>query len=142
MALMKLDTSGFTNLLRKLDSLGGDVNGLIERELVKAGDKINEDTRKALQSQNLPAGGRYATGRTMEEVLADQQVRWEGTSAYVPIGFDFARPGAGGYLISGTPRMAPDAQLHRMYRQKRYMREIQNEMQEAAWDEILRLMEG
>lgn len=141
MALMKLDTSGFTELLKKIDSMGGDVNRIVEKTLKEAGDKINSDTRKAVQSQNLPAGGQFSTGRTLDAVITDAQVSWNGSSASIPIGFNFALPGAGGYLISGTPRMAPDRELHRMFKQKKYMQAIQEEMQEKAWDEILRLME-
>lgn len=142
MALMKLDTSGFTEILKKIDELEGDINQIVEKTLKKAGDKINRDTEDAMAMQNLPASGRYSGGQTKSAVITDAQVRWDGNTAYVPIGFDFSKPGAGGYLISGTPRMAPDPVLNKMYRQKKYMAEIQKEMQEEAWDEVLRLMES
>ena len=141
MALMQLDTSEFNKLLRKIDSMGGNVQMVVEKTLVKAGEKINRDTEEALALKNLPAHGKYSTGRTKEGVITDAQVHWDGSTAYVPVGFDFSKPGAGGYLITGTPRMVPDPVLNRMFRQKKYMREIQREMQEEAWDEIVRLME-
>lgn len=141
MALMKLDTSGFTEILSRIDRLGGDVNRIVEKELKEAGDKINRDTLEAMSPGNLPAHGRYSTGATRDSVITDAQVTWDGSKAFVPIGFDFSKPGAGGFLITGTPRMRPNPVLNKMFRQKKYMAEIQKEMQEAAWDEVLRLME-
>ena len=141
MALVKLDTSGFAEILNRIDRLGGDVNRIVEKELKEAGDKINRDTAEAMSPGNLPAHGRYSTGATRESVITDAQVTWDGSKAFVPIGFDFSKPGAGGFLISGTPRMRPNPVLNKMFRQKKYMAEIQKEMQEAAWDEVLRLME-
>ena len=91
MALMKLDTSGFTEILKKIDELGGDINQIVEKTLKKAGDKINRDTEDAMAMQNLPASGRYSGGQTKSAVITDAQVRWDGNTAYVPIGFDFSK---------------------------------------------------
>ena len=140
MALMKLDTSGFTEILKRIDSLGGNVNKIVEKTLVEAGEKINADTTGAMAPGDLPAGGRFSTGATAASVITDAVVSWDGNVASVPIGFDFSKPGAGGFLITGTPRMRPNPELNKMFRQKKYMRQIQNEMQEKAWDEVLRLM--
>ena len=139
---LRLDTSGFVEMLRKLDSLGGDVKKATQDALLQASETIYEDTLDAMQKSNLPAGGKYSQGTTMESIIRDAQVTWEGLVASVPVGFDFSKPGAGGFLITGTPKMQPDRELHRMYKQKKYMRDIQNDMGDVIMDFVTSAMEG
>ena len=138
---LKLDTRGFEEMLRKLDSLGGDVKKAVDEALINASHKIAQDTEAAIVAANLPASGRYSTGDTKESIIRDSQVRWEGQVGWIPVGFDFSKPGAGGYLITGTPRMRPDVALNRMYKQKRYMSLIQNEMGDIITDHVIAQME-
>jgi len=139
---LRLDTSGFEEMLRKLDSLGGDVKNAVSNALIQSAETITEDTEEAMLAANLPAGGRYSTGTTRESIVRDQQVQWEGLIGSVPVGFDFSKPGAGGYLITGTPRMQPNRALNRMYKQKRYMNQIQKDMGEVIMDYVIEKMEG
>lgn len=139
---LKLDTRGFEGMLRKLDSLGGDVQKAVGDALRQASETISKDTEMAMADANLPAQGRYSTGTTKESIIRDSQVRWEGQVGWVPVGFDFSKPGAGGYLITGTPRMRPDQALNKMYKQKRYMNLIQKNMGEKIMDYIIEKMKG
>lgn len=129
-------------MLTELDRLGGDVKRTVDKALKRAGDKIAADTLTAIDSANLPAKGVYSKGDTRESVITEPQVTWDGNVASIPVGFDFSKPGAGGYLISGTPRMRPDMALQKMYRQKKYMAEIQNEISDAVMQEIMNLNTG
>lgn len=138
---LRLDTSGFEETIRKLDRLGGDVRGAVEKSLSDASEKISNDTINALGAAHLPAAGKYSDGDTKDSVITDNRVRWDGTVAWVPVGFDFTKPGAGGFLISGTPRMSPDPMLNRIYKGKSYMRGIQVEMSETVLNYIVRRME-
>lgn len=138
---LKLDTTGFESMLRKLDALGGNVREAVQEALTKAGETISSDTVSALDAANLPAGGHYSDGNTRESVIRDAQVRWEGLTGYIPVGFDFSKPGAGGFLITGTPRMRPDAQLQKMYKQKKYMNQIQKDISNIILDYVIEAME-
>ena len=133
---LKLNTKGFEKLLVQLDKLGGDVNKAVEDALKPAAERIQIDTHLALSIANLPAQGRYWTGTTSEAVVSDNSVRWEGQTAWVPVGFDFSKRGAGGFLITGTPKMRPDQKLHEMYKQKKYMNQIQRDMEDAVWKHL------
>ena len=139
---LKLDVSGFTQMLRQLDSLGGDVKRAVTDALQQASETIAEDTEEALAFPNLPRGGKYWTGTTKESIIHDNRVRWDGMVGWVPVGFDYSKPGAGGYLITGTPRMSPDRALHKMYKQKKYMNQIQKDMSEVILDYVVEKMEG
>ena len=140
MALMHLDTSGFDSMLRKLDQAGAKTDQVVERLLEKAGRRIGEDTIHALSTPHLPAQGRYSTGDTEKSVITDPKTHWEGMTAWVPIGFNFAQVGAGGFLLAGTPRMAPDMELRKIYKQSRYMNNLQDELMEDLWDELIHTM--
>lgn len=134
---LKLDTSGLAPLLHKLAKMEGNVRKAVEDALEQSADTISEDTHEALSAANLPAKGIYSTGATDRSVIDDSRVRWEsGGVAWVPVGFDFSKPGAGGYLISGTPRMRPDAKLKRMYKGKKYMYGIQQDMWDVVADYV------
>lgn len=139
---LKLDTTGFDTLIRKLESLGGDVQKAVTDAMTQVGETITEDTIAALADAYLPAGGAYRTGATEESVVQNAPIAWNGSMASMPVGFDFAKPGAGGFLITGTPKMRPDKELHKMYKQKRYMAEIQNDMADVVMDYIRDKMEG
>lgn len=139
---LKLDTSAFTGLLTKLDAMGGDVKKAVTDALQQAAETIADDTEAAIAPGNLPAGGKYSTGRTAQSIVRDYNVRWEGLSGWVPVGFDFSLPGAGGYLITGTPRMQPDYELNRMYKQKKYMAGIQEDIRQVLMDYMQEKFEG
>lgn len=139
---LKLDTKGLEPLIKKLDSIGGDVKGAVNTALTKAAQTIAESTENAISTANLPAGGKYSKGTTKESIIRDAQVKWDGDTAWVPVGFDFSKPGAGGFLITGTPRMKPDYELNKIYKQKRYMNLIQKGMEEIILNSIVEKMEG
>lgn len=126
---LKLDTSGLTELLTKLDAVGGDMKPAAEEALKKASERIADDTERAIQKVNLPAHGKYSTGDTEKSIIRNAQVEWNGLVGSVPVGFDFSKAGAGGYLITGTPKMKPDKELRKIYKGKKYMQELQEKMQ-------------
>lgn len=139
---LRFDASEFKRLLVEIEGLGGDVQKVVEDALRPAGEKIHKDTEAAMANSNLPAGGKFSQGDTLEAVVTDNHVEWEGMVASIPVGFDFGVPGAGGFLITGTPRMSPNRALNKMYKQKKYMKEIQNQMGEVAMAALIDKMTG
>ena len=140
--MFQLETKGFEAMLKRLDSLGGDVRGAVDEALGKAAETVRQDTITATQPQNLPRQGKYSNNVTITSIVQDTSVHWEGQTAWVPVGFDFSRPGAGGYLITGTPKMQPAPQLHRMYKQKQYMAGIQKQIGEVITQHVVDKMAG
>ena len=136
---MTLDTSGLDAALTKLIASVGveKAKESVEKHLQEVGDKISKDTLEAVQKANLPAGGRYSTGETEQSVVRKPAVTWDGGTASIPVGFDFSKPGAGGWLISGTPKMQPYTALRKMYKSKKYMADRQTELANEIWNDIL-----
>ena len=137
---LKLELSGFKELLTKLDRLGGDVPEVVEDALTQAAGTIADDTLAALADANLPAGGKFSGGDTKASVVTNPRVEWSGTTASVGVGFDYDKPGAGGLLITGTPKMKPDYALQKMYKKKGYIQKIQDDMRKTVTDAISKRM--
>lgn len=134
----KVKLEGFKELITRLDSLGGDVVEIAADALTQAGETIGWDTQEAATDPNMPAGGKYATGRTEAAVLTTPKAEVSGNIIEVGAGFDYAKDGAGGILISGTPRMAPNYELKKIFKGTRYMNNIKNDIEDVVKDEIER----
>ena len=143
MGHFKLDTSEINNLLRKFEGMGGDVQGMVETMLDKAAKQIQRDVEAAADKANYPAGGKFSTEATVHSIVRNASVEWNGLVASEPIGFDFGVVGHGGFLISGTPKYAPVQQLHRIFKEISYIKNIQNEMADEVLTAIIdRMVEG
>ena len=138
---LRLDLSGFEEMIVKLDALQGDVQKAVTDALQQASETVHDDTVDAMQKSYLPRHGKYSTGRTAQ-TIAQPVVAWSGTLAVAPVGFDYGKKGAGGYLISGTPRMQPNRKLEQIYTRKKYTRALQEDMQAVIEDYIVEKMEG
>lgn len=139
---LKLNLSGFNELITKLDKLGGNINKVVEDALTQAGETIADDTTDAVSNSNLPASGKYSKGDTMKSIAKNSKVEWSGTQASISVGFDYDKPGAGGFLITGTPRMKPNYALQKIYKQKAYMTYLQDGMKDIVNDAIDDMMGG
>lgn len=128
---MRIDTSGFDDLVAQLEALSGDVRGAVTEALETAAAKVTADTREAIKPEYLPHQGKYSKGATAETII-EPEVQWSGTKAEVAVGFDYAKGGAGGYLIFGTPKMQPDAKLAAIFNKKKYLTDLQKDMQDIV----------
>ena len=138
--------------LEKLKKAKVDVKKVVTSALQDVADVYAVDTMKALQDQYLPAHGAYSISpsKTKASVIKDNTVHWEGDTGWVAAGFEFDKKGAGGYLISGrkpdavngTPRMAPDQELHRMYYdQKSKTAKYKRDRQQQVGDILSKFLE-
>lgn len=137
---IKLTTTAFQEYIEKLDKLGADLKSILTDALEQAAETVQYDTEDAVQKSGLPAKGKYSKGDTEKSIIKDAKVKWSGEIAEIDVGFDYNKPGAGGLLISGTPKMKPATQLNRMYTGKKYMKQIQQDMADIFQDEIDRRM--
>ena len=128
---INIDFSAFERYAEKLEDLGADLVPVFTEAMEKAGKKVAEDTGTAVQAANLPATGNYSRGDTRESIINDPRVSWSGDLGTLPLGFDKTKPGAGGWLITGTPFMRPDYALEKIYGSKSYERQIKTEIEQS-----------
>ena len=134
----KVKLEGFKEMITAMDSLGGDLVGIAADALSQAGETIGWDTLEAAQNPNMPAEGKYSTGRTEQAVLTTPRVEVSGNLVEVGAGFDYTKDGAGGILITGTPRMKPNYELQKIFKGRRYMNNISKDIEAVVQDEIER----
>lgn len=143
---LNMALSGLEELAERLQQVGGDLKKAMTEVLDDFADTIQTDTERAVQKQNLPAGGLYSQNDTKESIIHDPKVTWQGYTASIGVGFDKTKPGAGGWLITGTPRMKPDLELQKIYggwakAQNRYIKDLAFDAKQIMLDHIEEAME-
>lgn len=146
--------SGLAELAERLQDAGGDIKKAMTDVLDNAASEITSDTIKAVSNKsNLPADGVHSKGKTLQSIIEDPKVEWQGPYGSVGVGFDKLKPGAGGWLITGTPRMKPVLELQRIYGgwaggraghtgQNKYIKEMKSDAEQILLDAIEEAMEG
>ena len=146
--------SGLAELAERLQDAGGDIKKAMTDVLDNAASEITSDTIKAVSNKdNLPADGVHSKGKTLRSIIEDPKVEWQGPIGSVGVGFDKLKPGAGGWLITGTPRMKPVLELQRIYGgwaggraghtgQNKYIKEMKFDAEQILLDAIEEAMEG
>lgn len=140
--MISIDFKNFSDYAEKIDKLGANLKSVFSKAMEEAAEKVQQDTIAAIQPVNLPGKGRYSTGDTLNTVIRDPKTKWEGSVGEIPIGFDKTKPGAGGWLITGTPKMRPDYALEKIYGTKRYENELKKTIEKALQREIDKIMGG
>lgn len=133
---LSIDFSAFADLAEELDNMGADLKKVFTDVMEQEGEDVQIETLEAIAAANLPAKGIYSIGDTRNSIDLYPKVTWEGSVGELPLGFDKTKPGAGGWLITGTPRMAPDHELEKIYVQKTYKRKLIEHIRDDLENEI------
>ena len=139
---ISLDFSVFQEYAERLDELGADLKEIFTDVMEQEAETVQEDTIDALNPNFLPAHGVYSYGDTKDSVELSPKVQWEGSLGEVGLGFDKTKAGAGGFLVTGTPKMQPDRELERIYGKKKYETEMRKSISEYLDYAIQQIMEG
>ena len=140
--MIDINFSAFSDYAEKLDNLGASLQSAFTKAMEQAAETIQEDTTEAMAKGNLPAGGKYSQGDTEAAIIHNPKVGWHGSVGEIDLGFDKTKPGAGGFLITGTPKMQPDRALEEIYGRKSYEKKLKKDIEEVLQDEIDRHMGG
>lgn len=133
--MLSIDYTNFSEYAERLENLGADLKEVFDKALLEAAEEVQDDTRTAMAAANLPAKGAYSRGNT-EASIVEPEVVWNGSIGEVNLGFDKEKPGAGGFLITGTPKMKPNTKLSEIYTSKKYETKINKKIKETLQDEI------
>lgn len=133
---ISIDFSVFSDYAEELDKLGADLKEIFTDVMEQEGETVAEDTKDAVQKGNLPAGGKYSQGDTERAIIAQPKVEWSGELGEMGLGFDKTLPGAGGFLITGTPKMQPVQELVDIYGRKSYERKMTEDIMDYLGAEI------
>jgi hypothetical protein len=104
------DTTALLKYAERLDELGGSdaLKRATAAGMAEAKKEINRQVTAAMQTSNLPAGGKYSTGDTLDSLDQKLDASWHGNVASLPVGFDMSKSGITSILLMhGTPKMRP-----------------------------------
>lgn len=132
----------FSDLIEKFDKAGADLEKIMTEVLEDTAEEITNDTFAALAHANLPRSGDYSTGDTEDSVATDPKVEKNGSMLEVSVGFDKSKLGAGGWLITGTPKMAPDKPLADIYTNKKYENKLMKTVKKKLSEELEKIVGG
>ena len=108
------DTTALLKYADRLDELGGSdaLKRATEAGMAEAKKEINRQVAASMRAGNLPAGGKYSTGDTLDSLDQNLTATWNGDIASLPVGFDLSKSGIVSIvLMHGTPKMKPVAGL-------------------------------
>lgn len=137
------DTSALLKYAERLEAAGGTaaLQRAVEGGMKSTKQEVNKQVAVAMQPSNLPAGGKYATGETMEHLNEDMAVNWEGNMARMKLGFNLQDAGLVSiFLMYGTPKHAPAAGLREALKEN--PRKISKKEMETACKKILERLGG
>ena len=132
----------FSDLIEKFDKAGADLEKIMTEVLEDTAEEITNDTFAALAHANLPRSGDYSTGDTEDSVETDPKVEKNGSMLEVSVGFDKSKLGAGGWLITGTPKMDPDKPLADIYTNKKYENKLMKTVKKKLSEELEKIVGG
>jgi hypothetical protein len=144
---LNMALNGLEELAERLQDVGGDVKKAMSDVLEDFADEITTATDRAVQKDFLPAKGVHSKGYTKESIIRDAKPEWNGYVASIGVGFDKLKPGSGGWLITGTPKMQPDLELQKIYggwakAQNRFIKDLNFDARQILLDAIEEAMKG
>lgn len=83
---LKLQFNGFNDMFAKLDKLGADTKKIASDALEESFNAVTPGILAAIKPHK-------DTGKTEESLVTTPEVVWEGTRAYVEVGFDLDKGG-------------------------------------------------
>ena len=132
---LTIDFKGFEEYMEKLDKLGADTKKITDKALQKSYDAVTPEIETAINPHKL-------TGATEKSLAKNEKVEWEGTTAYIKVGFNISNGGlASIFLMYGTPKITPDRKLYNSVygtKTKNKVRKIQEEVFHEELKKVMR----
>lgn len=137
---MGIEFEGFEEVIKRLEKLDGDVRGITEKALKETHRIVTAKARNSAQKQNLPAHGKYSSGRTLRSLRTEATIEWSGTEAKVPVGFDISKGGLPSiFMMYGTPRYMKNQEMYNAFWSNQTHAEIVKAQEEIFYAELRKL---
>ena len=137
-----IDYSAFSDLIAQLDEYTDKVADIVAESMEEVGQTLAEETIDALGSANLPAKGVYSRERTIASVVTNPKAENQGSFVEIGLGFDKTKPGEGGLLVTGTPKMSPDYKLEAIYGTRKYETKMKKQIKQKLEEELSEAVGG
>ena len=139
---MGIEFEGFNEVISRITKLGGNAKDITNKGLKETHKIITKKADDAVQKQNLPAKGKYATGLTAKTLKREADIEWNGTIGSVSVGFSISKGGlASIFMIYGTPRYMKNQKMYNTFWSSKTHNEVLDAQEKIYFDE-LRKLEG
>lgn len=120
---MKLDLRGVSDLLERIQKVGGNIDAAAEKTLVESAKPFVEDLKSGIKKHRR-------TGLTEASLNDPIQLQREGNQLTLNVGFDLGKGGLPAlFLEYGTPHMKPESFIRpAIQRNQTKARKIQQEI--------------
>ena len=136
-----VQVDGVEFLMAKLERLNGDTKKIAEECLKKGHDIITPKAQEAAKKQNLPAKGRYYTGRTIRSTKLNNEVEWSGYVGKEDVGYSINLGGlAWVFMMWGTPRYMKNKKMWSAFYGAKTKKEVDAAQRKIFFEEFNRLM--
>ncbi len=129
-----LQFTGWKEMLSGIEKAAGEagLKQAVEAGLKATKDYVNKNADAAMSKGNMPARGKYWTGRTKKSLDKNYDVDWVGYTGTINVGYNLEESGLTSiYLMHGTPRMPPVPGLNDAFYGKKTKSEIKKIQKEA-----------
>lgn len=96
---------GMDYYIKKLDKMGKRLDNITEKALIESKEYVTKKLENDSIKPNYPHQGNYSYGTTAKSIDKDNTIGWEGTKAYIKVGYDFKISGLTSiFLMYGVER--------------------------------------
>lgn len=116
-----IDTNDFDLLKKRLQEAHRGIKPAVDKALKASKQYVTNKLEKDTVKPNFPAGGSYSVGKLKQSIDRDYTVFWQGTKAFIHVGYDFDKSGLTSILmIRGAPRKQPEMKKARKLKEDIY----------------------
>lgn len=131
---LTIDFEGFQEYMEKLDKLGADTKEITNKALQKSYEEVTPTIESAIKPH-------HQSGDTEKSLAKNESVEWEGTKAYIKVGFNIRNGGLPSiFLMYGTPRMKPDKKLYNAIYGSSVKKKVRKIQEEIFHEELRKVM--
>lgn len=141
MADIKIDSKEIELLKKRLEEAGKSVNHAVDKALKASKQYVTNLLEKDTIKPNFPHQGTYSTGNLKNSINRDYNVKWQGSNAYIKVGYDNKKSGLTSILmIRGAPRKRPPMQKARKIKEDIYGTRTKREITKIQEETIFKII--
>lgn len=139
---IKIDTREIELLKKRLQEANRGVKPAVDKALKASKQYVTNLLEKDTVKPNFPHQGTYSTGNLKNSIDRNYNVQWQGTKAYIKVGYDFNKSGLTSILmIRGAPRKNPEMPKARKIKEDIYGARTKKKIIEIQEDTIYKIID-
>lgn len=141
MPYIKIDSKEIELLKKRLEEAGKSVNHAVDKSLKASKQYVTNLLEKDTVKPNFPHQGTYSTGSLKNSIDRNYNVEWQGSNAYIKVGYDIRKSGLTSILmIRGAPKKKPPMLKARKIKEDIYGTKTKRKITEIQEETIFKII--